>query len=59
MHPIYSGWTALSATLAHAGAAATPVPHWAVLLVGVVGLWVVIGSGVVMIEKLLAWLPKR
>ena len=44
----------LSLVVAHAGAQTTPVPHWAVLLVGVVGLWVVIGGGVIVTERLLA-----
>lgn len=62
MHPIYICLPAvldLSSVVAHAGARPTPVPHWVVLLVGVVGLWVVIGGGVLAVERLLARLPGR
>ncbi|ELZ31646.1 hypothetical protein C474_08232 [Halogeometricum pallidum JCM 14848] len=58
---------ALSASAAHAalvapaplhgGAAApasTPVPHWSVLLVAVIGLWVAIAAGVLACDRVLA-----
>jgi hypothetical protein len=48
----------LSLTVAHAGAT-TPVPHWVVLLAGVIGLWVLIGGGVVVVDGLLARLSER
>lgn len=48
----------LSLTVAHAGTA-TSVPHWVVLLVGVAGLWVVIGGGVIVVDGLLARLSER
>ncbi|MDS0295193.1 hypothetical protein [Halogeometricum luteum] len=41
----------------HGGAAApasTPIPHWSVLLVAVLGLWVVIAAGVLVCDRLLA-----
>lgn len=40
----------LSLVVAHAGTRPTPVPHWVVLLVGVIGLWATIGGGVVVVE---------
>lgn len=49
----------LSFVVAHAGTHSTPVPHWVALLVGVVGLWVAIGGGVVVVERLLARLSRR
>jgi hypothetical protein len=48
----------LPPVVAHAGAT-TPVPHWVVLLVGVAGLWVVIGGGVVVMDRLLARFSER
>ena len=41
----------------HGGAAApasTPIPHWSVLLVAVLGLWVAIAAGVLVCDRLLA-----
>ena len=29
----------------------TPVPHWLVLIVSVIGLWVAIGGGVLVIDR--------
>jgi hypothetical protein len=37
----------------HGGPAPSPVPHWAVLLAVVPGLWLVIGGGVLAINRLL------
>lgn len=36
-----------------AGAPPTPVPHWAVLLTVVPGLWLLIGGGAVALDRLL------
>ncbi|WP_435080022.1 hypothetical protein [Halococcus sp. AFM35] len=44
----------LSLVVAHAGTRPTPVPHWIVLIIGVIGLWVIIGGGLVVLEWLLA-----
>ena len=49
----------LSLIVAHAGTQPTPVPHWLALLVGVVGLWIVIGGGVVVMDKILALFPEQ
>lgn len=60
MHPMCDLLLAildLSLIVAHAGAQPTPVPHWVVLLAGVIGLWVAIGSGVIVVDRFLAWLP--
>jgi len=46
-------------TLAHAGAGTMPVPHWVVLIIGVVFLWVVIGGGVVALDGLLVRFSDR
>ncbi|SIR66252.1 hypothetical protein SAMN05421858_3205 [Haladaptatus litoreus] len=35
------------------GVASPPIPHWLVLFVSVLGLWLVIGAGVVMGDRLL------
>ena len=62
MHPIYAVLPAvldLTSVVTHAGARPTPVPHWVVLLVGVVGLWVVICGGVIAVESLLTRLSSR
>ncbi|WP_160135095.1 hypothetical protein [Halococcus salsus] len=45
---------ALSVVVAHAGARPTPVPHWAVLIVGVLGIWVAIAGGVAALDRVLA-----
>ena len=42
----------------HAVSSPTPVPHWVVLIVAVLGLWVVIAGGVMAIDGLfdrLSW----
>jgi len=39
--------------LLHAGPQATPVPHWVVLLVAVPSLWVLVGGGVLLADRLL------
>ncbi|WP_231186660.1 hypothetical protein [Haladaptatus sp. DYF46] len=42
----------------HAVSSQTPVPHWVVLIVAVLGLWVVIAGGVMAIDGLfdrLSW----
>lgn len=48
----------LSLVVAHAGTRTTPVPHWAVLLGGVICLWIAIGGGVVVVDGLLARLSR-
>jgi hypothetical protein len=40
----------LSVVVAHAAGRPTPVPHWAVLIVGVLGLWVVVAGGVAAVD---------
>ena len=35
------------------GVASAPVPHWVVLLVAVLGLWLVIGAGIRVADRLL------
>ena len=40
--------------VAHAAARPTPVPHWAVLVVGVLGLWIAIAGGVAVLDRVLA-----
>ena len=49
----------LSLVVAHGGTRPTPVPHWVVLIIGVIGLWVIIGGGVVVLEWLLARRSER
>ncbi|MFH5801225.1 hypothetical protein [Haladaptatus sp. CMAA 1911] len=42
----------------HAVSSQTPVPHWVVLIVAVLGVWVVIAAGVVVLDGLfdrLSW----
>lgn len=43
----------LSNVTLHAGPAAAPVSGWLVLIGGVLGLWVVIGGGVVIADRFL------
>jgi hypothetical protein len=50
--------TAIRLIPLHAGSTQTPVPHWVVLIVAVLGLWVVIAGGVIAIDSLfdrLSW----
>ncbi len=35
------------------GVASTPVPHWLILIVAVLGMWLVIGLGVAVGDRLL------
>lgn len=37
----------------HAGTAAAPIPGWVALIGGVLGLWIVIGGGVIATDRLL------
>jgi hypothetical protein len=41
----------------HGGAMSSPIPGWAALIGGVLGLWIVIGGGVVAVDRLfeLTW----
>ena len=50
MIPPTTNLLALSVVVAHAGARPTPVPHWAVLIVSVLGLWVAVAGGVVAVD---------
>jgi len=50
--------TAIPPLPLHAVSTRTPVPHWVVLLVAVIGLWVVIAGGVMAVDALfdrLSW----
>ena len=38
----------------HGWTASTPVPHWVALIVAVLGLWLVIGGGVLVVDRLLS-----
>lgn len=49
---VVADWAALPFVVLH-GTASPPVPHWLVLLVAVLGLWVVIGLGVRVGDRLL------
>lgn len=36
--------------------ASTPVPHWLVLIVAVLGLWIIIGGGVMIGDGIIEWI---
>ena len=46
--------TLISPVPLHGWTASTPVPHWVVLIVAVLGLWLVIGGGVLVVDRLLS-----
>lgn len=46
-------WMALLQFVSLHGSPSTPVPHWLVLIVAVLGLWMVIGGEVMIGDRLL------
>lgn len=40
---------------AHGGSTSTGIPGWGILLGGVLGLWIVIGSGVMITDRFLRY----
>ncbi|WP_248905331.1 hypothetical protein [Halocatena marina] len=37
----------------HGRVSSPPVPHWVVLIIAVLGLWLIIGGGVLLVDRLL------
>lgn len=46
-------WLLLVSVPLHGRGSSLPLPHWVVLIAAVLGLWLVIGGGVLLVDRLL------